>query len=242
MNSDELPHLLSLQLGFSCLCFSLGLLKSGSMDIFMVQKTSKVSSVLEAGTKHANLWTHISKFEWPQTLKITIPKKQAVHHVIFFLQYEMWQQDGLINMEAGRTKLRFPKRSVVFQRLIFSSHLQLERCWILNPKTQHIKRMEQFLKSSKWHPAELWYAFSQHFTPKIIWFVGTNMECFLFPGMRSPPPIPILGHLRRFLFGWFLRLRAKKVLHFFHHEMGGWLWHPNIQQSFWRVILKQQFQ
>ena len=76
-------------------------------------------------------------------------------YVIFLLQYEMWQQDGLINMEAGQTKLRFPKRSVVFQRLIFSSHLQLERCWILNPKAQQIKRMEQFLKSSKWHPAEL---------------------------------------------------------------------------------------
>lgn len=51
----------------------------------------------------------ISNFEWPQTLKIAIPKKQAVHHVIFLLQYEMWQQDGLMNMEAGQTECRIPE-------------------------------------------------------------------------------------------------------------------------------------
>lgn len=148
LNRDEskplisvFSHLLPLQLGFSCLCFSLGLLKSGSMDIFMVPKNQQSFKCwkLEPNMKiYENILANLNGHKLSRS---QFRRNKLFIYVIFFRQYEVWQQDGLINMEAGQTKLRFPKRSVVFQRLIFSSHLQLERCWILNSKAQDIKRI-----------------------------------------------------------------------------------------------------
>ena len=73
------------------------------------KKNSKVSNVgsWNQTCKFMNTY-YIATLNGHKLSRSQFRRNKLFIYVIFFLQYEMWQQDRLINMEAGQTKL--PKK------------------------------------------------------------------------------------------------------------------------------------